>query len=105
MVNKKLEQNELPKLHPYLQAIIHYLSNEKIEIHFGLTKTVLKQADADVNLKSILVGTVKEAFGDCLILDINGTNSYVNVWQIHNIIPIKDKKFIRDVYIDEHQVK
>lgn len=88
-------------LHPYAAAILHYLKGEKVEINGGDVQSTLKFSDYDYTMKSIIIGVVEDAMGDCLIINKDGTRIFLNVWGIKSIVPYRDDLYLKDVYQDD----
>lgn len=88
-------------IHPYAHAIVEHLKDQMVEVWCGDSQTGLKLADHDFDLKSIIVGTVRDAVGDCIILDVRGTRVFLNAWSVRTIVPWEDPLFLKDIYLDE----
>jgi hypothetical protein len=95
----------MANLHPFIEGILHYLKGQKAEVNLGDTKVVLKFSDYDISVKNIIVATVKDGFGDCLVLEVEKegikTDVYINVWSIKTIVPWSSPLFTRDIFENE----
>jgi hypothetical protein len=91
----------MAELHGYCEALIHLHKDQEMEFYLGDVSTIMKQADADLYIKSVIVGTIRDAYGDCLIVEVNGTKILMNVWSIKLAIPYNSSVFIKDIFKDE----
>lgn len=94
----------------YALAVYAYLKDQEVEIYCGDTGETHQFSETEVTKKNIIRGTVIDAKGDCLVVNVvkNGLHAtmYINGWNIKAIIPVKDPLYIMDVYIDEtYQIK
>jgi hypothetical protein len=92
-------------LHPYAAAVVHYLLGVAVEINCGDVKTTLNFDDAEIAQMSLIRGVVKDAFGDCIIVecDLEGVKNlvFVNCWSIKTMIPLNSTLSTKDIFCDE----
>lgn len=92
------------QLHPFAAAILYHLKDQEVEIATGETKTTLKLDQYDYALKNIMIGKVRDAMGDCLMVEIKGTIAFLNVWSIKTIVPCPFQ--LKNLYQDdEHNLR
>ncbi len=105
-------KNEIT-LNPYLAGIMNYLKDQKVEIFLGDMQAVAKLSDIEPQLKSIVVGTIIDAMGDCLVIECEKKNQaghiikgkiYLNAWQIKTICLFNNPLYSKDFFSYEHEV-
>lgn len=92
-------------MHPFAAAILYKLKDEEVEIYCGDSSTTRIFSDTERAQKNLLRGVIRDAMGDCLIIECkkhgeNGT-VFLNVWGIKAIMKMRDSLFISDVFEDE----
>ncbi len=96
--------NEI-KLHPFAAAIIYHLKDEEVELYCGDVKTTKLYFDYEKVQKNVIRCTIKDAMGDCLIVECKKRSGlatvFINVWSIKTIIRMRDPLFISDIFEDE----
>lgn len=96
-------------MHPFAAAILHNLKDKFVEINCGDVRTVLTFSDFEVNQKNLIRGYVRDAMGDCLMVEVKRNSVppqaaivYVNVWAIKCLMEISaGNMHMRDIYEDE----
>lgn len=95
-----IDPNTIP-LNPYAAAVYYYLKGQEVEVYCGDRKTTLKFNDYDYSPKNVIVGTLKEVMGDCLILEIKGEPVFLNTMNIKSIHPASEKLSLKDLHRDD----
>ena len=98
----------------YCEIVAQRLKGKKVEIYTGDIGIILKQGDGDNNVKSIIRGIVKEAEGDCLIINYTknynhvldgkdeGTPIFINGYSITALTELTGGTSIVEAYHNEH---
>ncbi len=94
----------------FAHAICNRLKDTEVEIYCGNNSRTIRFAEIDNSLFSIIHGIVKDAVGDCLIVECNvpdkGKNLlYINAWSIESIMPVKNGMSINDFYHDDVSIQ
>jgi len=93
------------ELHGFAQACLQLYKDKPVEINTGEQKTKLLLADFEHEQKSLIRGTIRDAFGDGLLVECKiGKNTkkiLINVWQIISVAEIDDNGSMKDIYVDE----
>jgi hypothetical protein len=96
-------------LHCFAAAILHHLKDQEVELYCGDVRTTRLFADYERAQKNVLRCVIKDALGDCLIVECNkrqgSATVFVNVWAIKAIVRVNDPLFISDIFEDEEQLQ
>ncbi|HVI41803.1 MAG TPA: hypothetical protein VM577_14215 [Anaerovoracaceae bacterium] len=89
----------------FAEAVANRLRDQGVEIYCGDSGETHKFSDTESTEKSIIRGIVKDALGDCLILEVTKqgltATVYMNAFNIRAIVPMSDSLYIKDIYDDE----
>ncbi len=100
----KANISEIP-IHGYAAAALHFYKDKLVEINTGEVKTTLLWEQFQHDIKHVIRGVVKDAFGDGLIIEIQMSKGVklvlINCWSIKSIIAVDGNGTTKDVYFDE----
>lgn len=86
-----------------------HLEGKLVEVYCGDIKHTHILQDFSRAEKSIIRGRVKDAMGDCIILqcekDGRTNDIFINCWSISTISPINGQLSMKEMYYDEEEVK
>lgn len=90
------------------ETLLSFLKDKQVEIYASSSSKQREYADYSVSYKEVIRGTLREATGDLMILEVSdhrgNTNLvYVNCWTVTAVIEPKNGISIVDVYCDEHK--
>lgn len=92
----------------FAEGLSDYIIDQEVEIYLGDSDKLVKQADYDINKKSVLIGRVIDIIGDLIILESmvadKKTNIFINGWAVKTIIPLGGLT-CKNVFIDQQVVK
>ena len=91
----------------YAAAVLQLYKDKEVEINTGETQTILIFQDWQSELKQVIIGTVRDAIGDALVLEcktkFGPKTILLNAWSIRAIAEASSKTSLKDLYKDEHQ--
>ena len=90
----------MQQVNSYGAVLVNRLLHQTVELYCGDSGTQMNFSDYSSTNKSTIVGKIKEVVGDCLILEVNGIDVYLNVWTIKGAVATT-QGFIKDVFCDE----
>lgn len=95
----------------FAESVLPFLKDKNVEIYTGSSEKERHYSDYDSVQKEVIRGTLKDAKGDMLIVEVtinHKTNLiFVNCWMVVAIIEPKNGISMDDSYCDAHakQVK
>lgn len=96
-------------LHPYSAALLQTLKDVEVEVYCGDIKTTQVLHDYTVQEKNVLRGIIRDAVGDCVMIECHKNNLkttvFLNVWSIKAVVKMADPLFIKDVFSSEESFK
>lgn len=86
----------------YAKSIGSRLLNKRIEVYQGSQHDTVRRAEIETTRKTVVCGVLVEVLEECLIIEVISEDSvadvYINTYNIHSILEVKDGMSIIDVY-------
>lgn len=86
----------------YAKSIATRLINKRIEVYQGAQHDTVKRAEIETARKTVICGILVEVLEECLIVEVVSEDSiadvYINTYNIHSILEVKDGMSIVDIY-------